>query len=102
MLTLYIKETCPFCQRVLQMGENLQVTFDVKDVSEDESAQAELMEKGGKDQVPFLVDAEKDVSMYESNDIIEHIREHYAGSGERAENKPRVHVSGSTCVSCEG
>jgi glutaredoxin len=44
MFTLYYKPTCPFCQRVLQMGENLGVEFDLKDVSEDETLAAELME----------------------------------------------------------
>ena len=33
----------------------------------------ELMEKGGKRQVPFLVDEERGVSMYESDDIITYI-----------------------------
>jgi glutathione S-transferase len=99
MLTLYYKPTCPFCQRVLEMAENLQVDLDLQDVSDDESVLAELIEKGGKKQVPFLVDTEKDVSMYESNDIIEHLREHYAGTGQ---SKPTIHQGGATCVACEG
>ena len=102
MPTLYSNPNCPFCQRVTQIAENLNIDLEVKDVSEDENAQSELMEKGGKDQVPFLVDAEKDVSMYESNDIIEYIRENYANTGEAAASKPRVHISSSVCESCEG
>ena len=101
MLTLYYKETCPFCQRVLQMAENLGVEFELKDIEEDENATA-LIAAGGKRQVPFLVDSEKDVSMYESADIIDYIREHYAGSAS-TETKPRIHNAGaSTCVACEG
>ncbi len=102
MLTLYYKETCPFCQRVLQMAENLKVELDLKNVVEDESAHAELMEKGGIDQVPYLVDSEKDTAMYESSDIIEYIRENYANTASDAEAKPRVHISNSVCESCEG
>ena len=102
MLTLYFKQTCPFSQRVIQMAENLNVELEMKDVSEDDSAMAELLEKGGKGQVPFLVDSEKNVSMYESDDIIEHMREFYAKSGAAPAAKPRIHVGGSTCVSCEG
>ncbi len=102
MLTLYHKPSCPFCQRVFQMAENLKVEFDLKDVSEDDSALAELLEKGGKKQVPFLVDTEKNISMYESVDIIDYIRENYANSGEGAASKPRVHISNSVCESCEG
>jgi len=103
MLILYAKPTCPFCQRVIQVAENLKVALDIKYVSEDEVAKAELMEKGGEMTVPFLVDTEKGNSMYESSDIIDYIRENYANSAtDTAESKPRVHVGGSVCESCEG
>lgn len=103
MLTLYYKPSCPFCQRVLQMAENLKVELELKDVSEDESALAELLELGGQKQVPFLVDAEKGVSMYESSDIIEHMREHHANTASSEGGvKPRVHISSAVCESCEG
>ena len=75
MFTLYYKPTCPFCQRVLQMSENLGVELELKDISEDESAADELVEKGGKRQVPFLVDSQTGESMYESSDIIDYMRE---------------------------
>ncbi len=86
------------------MAENLHVTFDLKDISEDEAARLELIEKGGKQQVPFLVDTDKGVSMYESSDIIDYIRENKpAAAGEPvAAGKPRVHISDSVCESCEG
>ena len=101
MFILYYKPTCPFCQRVLQMAENLKIELELKDVSEDQAAADELIEKGGKMQVPFLVDTDADVSMYESNDIIDYIRENgKKADGESA--KPRMHISDSTCVSCEG
>ena len=103
MLTLYYTPTCPFCQRVLQLAENLNIELDLQDVSADESVMTALVEKGGKEQVPFLVDTEKDISMYESSDIIEYLRENYANSGSSgSEAKPRIHVGGSTCESCEG
>lgn len=102
MLTLYYKPTCPFCQRVMQMAENLKVDLEFKDVSEDETALAELLEKGGQKQVPFLVDGDKDKSMYESSDIIDYIRDNYANTGDAEAKKPRVHISNSVCESCEG
>jgi glutathione S-transferase len=104
MFTLYYKPSCAFSQRVLQMAENLNVTLDLKDVSESEEAMSELMEKGGDSKTPFLVDAETGVSMYESSDIIDYLREHKKASGTApiAVAKPRVHVGGSVCVSCEG
>jgi glutathione S-transferase len=85
------------------MAENLKVDLELKDVSEDETALAELLEKGGEKQVPFLIDSERNTSMYESSDIIEYIRENYANTSESpVADKPKIHVGGSTCESCEG
>lgn len=85
------------------MAENFNVELELKDVSESEEALAELLEKRGEKQVPFFVDSEKGVSMYEANDIIDYLRE-VAKSAPSATSaaKPRVHVGGGTCVSCEG
>lgn len=103
MFTLYYKPDCAFSQRVIQMAFNLNVALDLKDVSENEEAMAELMEKGGESETPFLVDTETGVSMYESSDIIDHLREFGKVSPSAAAVvKPRVHVGGSTCISCEG
>lgn len=85
------------------MAENLGVEFDLRDVSESEAFAAELLEKGGMTQVPFLIDTEKEVSMYESSDIIDYIREHRpVAQAAAAPAKPRVHISSSVCESCEG
>jgi len=84
----------------MQMADNLGVEFDLKDI-EEEAIAAELIEKGGKRLVPYLVDTDKDVAMYESNDIIDYIRDNYAGT---AADKQRIHNAGAdaTCVACEG
>ncbi len=85
------------------MAENLNVDLNLKDVSEDEAASAALLEKGGKQQVPFLVDEENNTSMYESSDIIDYMRENHAQTAaSTAAAKPRVHISNSVCESCEG
>lgn len=84
------------------MAENFNVSLELKDVSESEDAAAELVSIGGKMQVPFLVDSERDVSMYEANDIIDHLREFAKLSSPVSVSKPRVHVGGSVCESCEG
>ncbi|MCA9354283.1 MAG: glutathione S-transferase N-terminal domain-containing protein [Candidatus Kaiserbacteria bacterium] len=103
MLTLYMRSTCPFCQRVIQMAENLNVALELKDVDEDTAALAELEVKTSGSQVPYLVDSEKEVAMFESSDIIEYLRENYANTGATmAVAKSRVHVGGSVCESCEG
>lgn len=77
MLTLYVKTGCPFCHKVLDAGEDLGVTFEQKNIADDAVA-AELVARGGKRQVPYLVDSERGVEMYESDDIVQYLREHYA------------------------
>jgi glutathione S-transferase len=85
------------------MAENFKVSLELKDVSESPDAAAELMAKGGQMQVPFLVDSEQGVSMYEASDIIDYLREHKtAVASPITSSKPRVHVGGSVCESCEG
>lgn len=104
MLTLYYKPTCPYCQRVLGEAEDMGVQFNLKDIASDETLAEELIEKGGKRQVPFLVDEEKNVSMYESNDILKYLEEHFAGK--EAEQKTefkglKIHKSDDSCSSCQ-
>ena len=77
MLTLYIQTGCPFCHKVLDTGRELGVSFEEKDIA-DNAIAAELVARGGKRQVPYLVDSERGVEMYESVDIDAYLREHYA------------------------
>jgi len=77
MLTLYVKTGCPFCEKVLAVGKELGVSFEEKNIRDDAVA-AELVTRGGKRQVPYLVDSEGGVEMYESDDINTYLREHYA------------------------
>ncbi len=77
MLTLYIKTGCPFCHKVLAAGEELGITFDEKNIADDAVA-SELVARGGKRQVPYLVDTERNREMYESGDIVAYLRANYA------------------------
>lgn len=76
MLTLYIKTGCPFCQKVLATGAELGISFEEKNIADDAVA-AELISRSGKRQVPYLVDSERGVEMYESDDIVAYLRAHY-------------------------
>lgn len=84
------------------MAENFNVELELKDVSESSEAMTELVAIGGNTQVPFLVDSERNVSMYESSDIIDHLREFGKQVSPISVSRPRVHVGGSVCESCEG
>lgn len=100
MLTLYYKPTCPFCRRVTAVIDRLQLTVELKDV-EDEAVEAELIARGGKSLVPYLVDDSKNVEMYESDAIVAHLQTSY-GSATAAPSRPRISISDNVCVSCEG
>jgi glutathione S-transferase len=99
MMTLYYRPTCAFCRRVLAVIERLSLEVEMKDISE-EAVLEELVQKGGQQQVPYFVDTEHDVAMYESDDIVAFLQKTYGT--QTATSRPRVHVSGATCVSCEG
>lgn len=84
------------------MAENFNVTLELKDISESDEAMAEMIALGGKNQTPFLHDQERTISLYESSDIIDHLREFGKQASPIAVSRPRVHVGGSVCESCEG
>ncbi len=80
MLELYQFESCPFCSKVRQRMTELHLDYIIRNVPKDaqEKREATLLKIGGKVQVPFLHDPERDVKMYESDDIIAYLNEYYS------------------------
>lgn len=72
MLLLYVLESCPYCKKVVQHLEEKNIEFRALDVSNPVNLD-ELLVLGEKDQVPFLVDTERNAKMYESDEIIQYI-----------------------------
>mgnify|MGYP001580504330 CR=1 FL=1 len=77
MLKLYVFETCPYCRKVRKAFDEMGLEYDIIRAERGTPENAELVKIGGKSQVPFLIDPERDVQMYESDDIIAYAREHY-------------------------
>ena len=73
MLDLYYAETCPYSRKVLSFLEENHIDFNHKDITDPKNYD-ELMEIGKMAQVPFLVDTDNGEKMYESDIIIEYIR----------------------------
>ena len=77
MLDLFVLETCPYCKKVInfleEMGTQEGINYRKIDISNKESEDS-LIKIGGKRQVPFLVDSERNIQMYESDDIIEYLK----------------------------
>lgn len=67
-LVLYIRPNCPHCRKVTNYLKKEKKSIPTKDIGRDGQARAELIQKGGKQQVPCLMINGK--AMYESNDIL--------------------------------
>ena len=91
MLTLYVKTGCPYCEKVKDHLFKIGVDYSEENIADPEVA-AELIEKGGKRQVPFMDDEDPcttaghhtpclldgDVEMYESEEIITYLDKNYS------------------------
>ena len=71
-LTLYYLPTCPFSLKVLRFIKDNGISLDLKSTVEPEN-KARLLEVGKKNQVPCLFI--NDTALYESNDIIDYLKE---------------------------
>lgn len=79
MLELYQKESCPFCHKVRTKMTELDLDYICRNVRDGSSKKAALLTKlGGMVQVPFLIDSDRDVAMYESDDIVKYLEKHYS------------------------
>lgn len=81
MIEIYLAERCPFCVKVRVYMEEKGIPYVLKPVvlgAKTSAVKEELKKIGGKVQVPFLLDPDKKIQMYESDDIISYIEEHYA------------------------
>ena len=72
-LILYVKTGCPWCQKVLDFATENGIQFELRNIAEQPVAE-ELIKRGGKRQVPYLVDEKNAKEMYESADIIEYLK----------------------------
>ena len=85
MLELYQSEGCPHCAKVREKLSELGVSYishnprlpgDAGGDITNEVMYDELI-AGGEDQIPYLVDTHRGVTMYESDDIVEYLEAHY-------------------------
>lgn len=67
-LTLYYFPSCPYCHVVLDCLSRLGRAIPMRNIQSETGARDDLLEIGGKGQVPCLVIDGK--PLYESNDIV--------------------------------
>lgn len=73
MLDLYILETCPYCKKVMNYMKENGIKFHKFDTINNDNA-LKLLSIGGKDQVPFLYNEDADDKIYDSERIIEYLK----------------------------
>ncbi|HYE23185.1 MAG TPA: glutathione S-transferase family protein [Candidatus Paceibacterota bacterium] len=73
---LYTRPGCPFSAKVLLEAAILGVELDERS-TKDPLVLEELIEKGGKNQTPFLLDVEREISLYESDAIMQYLHERF-------------------------
>lgn len=90
-LTLYNMEGSPYCRKAREALTELDLEHVVKNMPKGSPKRAELVERGGKFQVPYLVDPNTKTEMYESEEIVAYLDERYgdARSGGARHKKAR-------------
>ena len=79
-LELYSYEGCPFCRIVREVLSELELPYLLHNVPRGSARRAELVARAGKMQVPYLVDPNTQLAMFESADIVEYLNETYAAT----------------------
>jgi len=80
-LKLYQFRTCPFCIKVRREIKRLSLNIETRDAQHDADYRDELLSQGGELKVPCLQIIEpggKVNWLYESDDIIRHLRHQFA------------------------
>lgn len=73
MIELFMLDYCGYCKKVIAFLEENDIPYKKIDIS-DKTNEESLIRIGGKRQVPFMVDKDNGIEMYESNDIIEYLK----------------------------
>ena len=75
MIELFMTETCPYCRKVMSFMDAHSIEYKKRDIT-DYDTRMQLIDLGGKEQVPFLYIKEDSIKMYESDSIINFIRKY--------------------------
>lgn len=78
MLKLYYADYCPYCRKVINAFEKMNLKYELVDAAPGTPGRDELLKLGAKAQIPFLADG--DIMMYESANIIEYARKKYSAN----------------------
>ncbi len=77
LLELYNMEGSPYCRKVREVLCELDLDCHIKTTTRWGPRRKELVERGGKKTVPYLVDPNTNTEMYESDEIVDYLRRTY-------------------------
>jgi glutathione S-transferase len=83
MLELYQAEGCPYSATVRETLTELGLSYVAHNprthdgAPRNDQTHDELLAIGGEDQIPFLVDHQRGETLYESDEIVEYLENHY-------------------------
>ncbi len=96
MITLFGKTNCRYTTEVVGILDEYRLSYVKKNIANVEVL-SELLDLGGKRQVPYLID--NGLHLYESDAIIAYLRETY-GEGKEHPVKMNIHIAEEgTCAS---
>jgi glutaredoxin len=91
---LFNMEGSPYCRKVREVLCELDLTHMVHNLPKGSAKRAELIERGGKMQVPYIVDPNTGTALYESDEIIAYLETLYGqGTDLRATQAAKVRPS---------
>jgi glutaredoxin len=86
---LYEFEACPFCRRVREALEALDLEAEIRPCPKGgRRFRSEAVARGGRAQFPYLLDPNTSAALYESSDIVSYLFERYALGGARPSERP--------------
>jgi glutathione S-transferase len=77
-LELYSFEPSPFCRIVREVLSSMEIPYLLHNVAKGSPKREAFIERSGRMMVPYLVDPNTSVAMFESADIVGYLRETYA------------------------
>lgn len=79
MLELYQLEDCPYSTKVRKRLSELEIDYILRNVSQDTSQRDRLRNFSGQDEVPTLIDSDRDMIIAaDEKKIIQHLETYYA------------------------
>jgi len=78
LLELYAYEASPFCRLVRERLSSYEIAYRLHNVARGSARREAFVARSGRMQVPFLVDPNAGVSLFESAEIVRHLERTYA------------------------